>query len=117
MARVTLTKTTIEGPFGDYGAGEADLNLQAADITDKNQFKCTGKDIVIAQNTDVGAQTVTITSYADPYGRTKDITAYSLAADDVAIFGPFGTTGWMQADGYVYLEASAATVKFAVVAL
>jgi len=35
----------------------------------------------------------------------------------VAIFGPFGTTGWIQADGYVYLEADSADVKFAVVAL
>lgn len=117
MARVTLTKTTIEGPFGDYGAGEADLDLQAADITDKNQFKASGKDIVIAQNTGAGAQTVTITSIADPYGRTRDIAAYSLAADDIAIFGPFCTTGWMQSDGYIYLEADSADVKFAVVAL
>lgn len=117
MARTTLTKTTIEGPFGDYGAGEADLNLQAADITDKNQYKCSGNDIVIAYNSGISEYTVTITSAADRYGRTGDIATYALAAGDVAIFGPFVTHGWMQPDGYVYLEATNADVKFAVVAL
>lgn len=118
MARATLTKSTLEGQWGDYGAGEADLTFTAADASNKNQFVASGKDLVIAHNTDgANPYTVTITSVADEMGRTGNITTYSLAAGDIAAFGPFGLDGWEQTDGYIYLEASNAAIKFAVIAL
>jgi len=119
MAKETLTKTVPLGSNGAYGANLADMVMTAAEASLKNQYVCSGNDIVIAHNTNAGstARTVTVTSSADPYGRTGDITAYSIGAGEFAIFGPFKTTGWIQADGKVYLEASNAEVKFGVVTL
>ena len=118
MARTTLTKTTALGPYGDYSAANAaDLAMAAADTTNYNQFVASSRDLVIAHNTGGSAYTVTITSSDDPYGRTGDVAAYSLGAGEYAVFGPFKRPGWVQADGYVYLQASNAAVKFGVVAL
>jgi len=119
MARATLTKTTPLGSNGTYGANLADMVMTAANVSDKNQFVCTGNDLVIAHNTNAGstARTVTVTSVADPYGRTGNIAAYSIGAGEFAVFGPFKSTGWQQTDGYVYLEADNAEVKFGVVTL
>lgn len=117
MARATLTKTTPVGSYGSYAVNAADLTMAAANVSDKNQFVASGNDLVIAHNTGASEHTITITSIADPFGRTGDITAYALGAGEYAIFGPFKTTGWMQADGKVYLEANHAEVKFGVATL
>lgn len=121
MARSTLTKTSALGTRSDvYTAGAATLTMTAstgASGSNGNQFICSGKDLVIAHNTGASPYTVTITSIVDPYGRTGDIATYSLPAGTYAIFGPFENTGWRQTDGYVYLEATNAAVKFGIVPL
>ena len=104
----------LEGAYGDYGAGEADVVLTAADVANFNYAMFKTGDIVIAHNTDVAAQTVTITSIEDDQGRTGNIATYSLAADDIAVFGPFERNGWMQDDGQLYMRATSANVKFGV---
>ena len=117
MARVLLAKTTALGAYASYGANLADLTMAAANVADKNYFVAGGNDLVIAHNTGVGAVTVTVTSVADPYNRTGDIAAYSLAAGEYGVFGPFKNLGWAQSNGQVYLEAASADVKFGVVAV
>ncbi len=120
MARSTITKTTLVGsyPALPLVADSADLNLQAAtgsSGSNGNQiaFSSAGVLYVIAQNTHAStAYTVTFTSKADGYNRTGDISAYSLAAGDVAVFA-FQGAGWKQSDGYLYLEANNVAVKFA----
>ncbi|MBW2084435.1 MAG: hypothetical protein JRI54_00165 [Deltaproteobacteria bacterium] len=114
MARATLTKTNAPGYYASTGAA---LTLAAADVTNKNEFVSTGKELVVAQNTGASSGTVTINSTADPYGRTEDITDYSIDAGGIAIFGPFPTLGWQQSDGKIYLEASTADIKFGVIVL
>jgi len=94
-----------------------DLTLAAADVGNKNQFLPSGNDLIIAQNSGASPYTVTLNSSVDGQNRTGDITAYSLDAGDVIIIGPLKTLGWVQADGYVYLEASNASVKIGIVAL
>jgi hypothetical protein len=118
MARTSLVKTTALGSYGDYSvANSADLTMAAGDVANKNQFAATGDEVVIAHNTNGSAQTITVTSSPDPYGRTKDISAYSIGAGEYAVFGPFELTGWVQTDGKVYLEVSHADVKLGVVKL
>jgi hypothetical protein len=118
MPRTALTKKTALGPYGNYTAGTVTLSLQAADVSNKNSFVCGPNDIVIAQNSGASPYTVTITSAADPLtGRSGDITTYSLAAGEIAVFGPFKAPGWMQTDGSIYLEASNAAVKFSPVTI
>jgi hypothetical protein len=119
MARASLTVATALGSYPTLQptANALDLAMAAANVADKNQFTASGNDLVFAHNTGVGAVTVTITSVADPYKRTGDITAYSIGAGEYAHFGPFKMDGWKQTDGKIYLEASSADVKFGVVAL
>lgn len=114
MARATLTKTTPLGKRTDkYTANAADLTMAAANVSDKNQFVASGKDLVFAHNTS-GASAYTIT--IDHTG-SDDITAYSLGIGEYAIFGPLELDGWCQADVKVYLEASNAAILFGVIDL
>ena|SRR3990172_6212686 len=120
MARTVLTKTT---PLGSYPtlplvANSADVTMTAADVANKNSFAASGNDLIIVQNTDaVNPYTVTITSIADDYKRTGDITAYTLQAGEIAVLGPFKLPGWQQADRSIYLEANNAAIKFGVLTL
>lgn len=100
-------------------AGTMTLTLLAADTTNKEKFQVTGKEILVAYNSNAGstARTVTITSVADEKGRTGDITTYSIAARKLFAFGPAQLAGWQQSDGYVYVEASDAEVLWGVLRL
>lgn len=111
MPRINLTKTTPLGTRSDGCA--ADLTMEAADASNKNQFAASGKDLVIAHNTGASPYTVTITNLDG----ADSISTYSLAAGEIAIFGPFDLTGWCEADWKIYLEASNAAVKFGVLDL
>lgn len=119
MARQAHTPFTPLGTKTNvYTAGAADITMKAAISADKEQASHNGKVLIIAHNTDgANPYTVTFSSVVDDLGRTGDITAYSLAAGDYCVFGPFSTEGWRQSDGKLYFEASNAAIKFAVVAL
>lgn len=118
MARQShIPLTALGTKTDDYSAGAADLTMTAADTVNKEEVALTGNELVVAHNTNAGAQTVTVSSVVDDMGRTGDITTYSLAADDYAVFGPFGLQGWRQSDGSLYFEASHADVKLGVVKL
>ena len=120
MPRATLTKVTAPGnnPVLPITANAVDLPMTAANAANKEQFVASGKDLIIAFNSGAGARTVTITSVADPKNnRTGDITTYSIGAGEYAVFGPFNREGWMQSDGYIYIEAEHAEVKWGVITL
>lgn len=115
MPRTTLTKTTV--PASPYTGAGAAITMTAADVANKNQFAASGNDLVIAHNSGASPATITITSAEDPYGRTEDITTEAIAAGAIRVFNLRALPGWRQSDGYIYLEASAADVKFGVLAL
>lgn len=114
MARQTLTKTTAPSPNPTAGTA---VTFTACNLTDKEQFALTGRELILVKNDDAASQTYTINTVADPYGRTKDITANSIAAGAIHVVGPIGLIGWQQTDGNLYLEASDTDVKFAVITL
>ena len=120
MARTAITPQAPLGSYDPYAAGDADLAMNAstgAAGSSGNQFVSSGNDLVIVQNTDVGAQTITFTSVDDPYGRSEDITTYELDPDQIGMFGPFQVTGWRQTDNNVYFETSDAGMLIAVIPL
>lgn len=119
MARVTLTAQDALGSYPSLpiASNGADLTETAADATNKEQVLLTGRELIIAHNTGAGARTVTFTSVADALGRSGDITTYSIGAGEIAVFGPFKREGWAQSNGYLYIEASHAEVKWGVVRL
>jgi len=117
MARLPLTVYIPVGgyPVGQPAANSADFVFaEPGTPADGISFPLTGEEILLAQNTTGGALTVTINSTPDPHGRTGDITAYSVGANEFAAFGPFPTSGWVQTDGKLYAVGSATGLKFAV---
>lgn len=119
MPRTTLSKTTLVGPYPatlPVAALSLDLNFQACDTTNLNQFSPSGDDEILAWNTGASSYTFTVTSAPDPQGRTGDITTYSVAAGAIAAFR-VKMLGWVQSDGKVYLQGSNTALKFAIVAL
>jgi len=114
--RTDITPVSPKNPNSTISANSADVVSVSADAANGMAVPLTGRELVYARNTGAGARTITITSVADDFGRTGDISAYSLAAGEECLFGPFTTKGWQQsADGKLYLTAEHAEVKLLVI--
>jgi hypothetical protein len=116
MARTAIAAQVPKGPFisGQPAAGALDVAETAADVANGNLFIASGADFLIVHNTDVGAQNFSISSMPDGFGRSQDVTNYSVAAGKISVFSLRDTRGWMQADGNIYINAASANVKFAI---
>lgn len=121
MARAVMTITSMPAkyPTLPISANGLDVAFTAAGASFAlgHEYAITGKEILIVRNGNVGAQTVTITSCADPYNRTGNITTYSIGVGEYAIFPQFQLTGWQQADGYLWVDFSAADEEYIVLRL
>lgn len=98
-------------------AGDLTLTFAAMDASNGNSFFATGREVVIVQNSDASPHTFTVTSVADPYGRTDaSLTNYSVAANGFAVIQFRQLAGWTQVGGQtVFLTTSSALLKIAVV--
>lgn len=114
MARQDIPATTAPGSYQDASTA---VVFTAADPVNKEEFVLSGNDLLLIHNTGGAAATWTATSAPDRLGRSDDITAESIAAGAIHVFGPISLEGWRQADRRFYFEASAATVTFAVIRL
>jgi hypothetical protein len=115
MSRVLVATKIAPGPYPSAGVDVS--AFVAADASNFNYFLSTGRELLIAQNTDTNPHTVTVHSQADNFGRTGDITAESIAAGHFHIFGPFAKSYWADSTGNINIDASDATVKFLVIQL
>jgi hypothetical protein len=88
-----------------------------ASCADGAEFPVTGKEIVIVHNGAVGAKTLTVTSYADPFSRTGDVTTYSLGAGEYMMLPQFQPQGWANPSGNLHMVASDTAVEFIVLKL
>lgn len=109
MARTTITPT--EAPAA-APLTTTTLTWTAGDVANGNQFAHTGREVLLAKNTGVGARTITFQSKAiggreDPL----DNIAISIAAAGYRVWGPFDTKGWKQADNFVYFDVEHAEVQ------
>lgn len=114
MARVLLTPTVAPGQYPLAGVAVTET---AADTTNFDMFVSTGKELLVAHNTDASSHTVTINSVADDKGRTGDITAESIAAGAIRIYGPFAKSYWAQSNGNINCQSNSALVFFSVIQL
>lgn len=115
-----ITVQTVLAPFAAVGAGAADFTFAAGTVSDGDTFVCTGRELLLVKNTEVAdPKTITITSVDDETNRSENITSYSLAAGDYAVFGVGLTNskGWKSTAGTIRITVSAATVKVAVLRL
>jgi hypothetical protein len=95
-------------------ADSADITFDAGDDVNGNAVQNAGNELVLVNNTGGGAGTITFTAAPDSIGRTGSISAYSVGAGEIAVFGPFPTSQWRQSDGMLYINVSAATMELAV---
>jgi len=117
MTPVLLNSQIPNGPYisGAPAGGSLDLVKAASDASLGNSFKLTGHEVLLAENTDSGAQTITITSSPDAKGRSQDITAYSIAAGKTMAYSFLsGQEGWIEGDGTCHVMTSSALVKLTV---
>jgi hypothetical protein len=115
-----LTITTIIAPFATVAANAADVTMTAGD-TGGDTIACNGRDVIIAQNTHAAdPYTITIASEIDEQNRTGDITTYSLAAGEIAVFGVglTNSVGWKDATtGLISVDVENAAVKWGILRL
>jgi hypothetical protein len=114
----TLSTQVLIQNNAQVTAGQLAFTLTACDNSSGNTFTSTGREILIAQNTDSSPHTFTITPVADPYGGTNTtLTAYSLAA--AGSLGAFSAVqmkyqiGWISGST-IALTCSSNLIKFAV---
>lgn len=86
------------------------------DPTDRQTPLVDAKTVVMAYNTDSGAHTITFTSVLNAFNRAGDITAYSVAAGKIALFGPFRNAGWASL-GKLLIDISDPKLRLAVITL
>jgi hypothetical protein len=112
MSRTAVPPQQLTGP---YGTPIPALPFTAGDPGNGMQFVLVKGDILIIWNSDVGTHHFTLTSVADVYGRSQDVTAQALLAGAFAVFGPIDFPGWQQpSDGTLHFTCDDATIKFAV---
>jgi len=101
--RTVLTPIAVGASYATSGV---DLDWTEADTVNYNRFVNTGREILVVDNTGSDTVTVTVSSVADPYGRTGDATK-AVVAGESAVFQMFPTAGWQQSDGYIYVSCTA----------
>ena len=92
-------------------ATSLDVGEITANDTNGIDFVASGREIIIAHNTTGGALTFTLVSVADPFGRTGDITSYSVGAGLFSIV-PTPVAGFAGAGGKIQITVSAVGLKF-----
>lgn len=114
MPREIHTPVVAPGKFPTAGAA---FTWTAAVPANKEEFILTGRELLLARNVGASPHTITITSVQDPFNRSGNITAESIAVSEFKMYGPVDITGWQQPDGNLYFEADNAEVEFAVIRL
>jgi hypothetical protein len=97
-------------------AGDLTVTFTACDASNGNSFVVTGQEILLVQNSGGSAYTFTISSVADPFGRSDtSLTGYSVAASAITAIQLKYLIGWQQTGGVLYTSCSNAAIKFAMV--
>jgi hypothetical protein len=114
-----LSAGALYYPVTPLVATSADLVMTTGDAGNGHVTPIVdGKTVVIAQNTGVGARTITISSVADGQNRKGDITAYSIGPGKISMFGPFKQSYWNQSSpAGLWIDVSNAEVLLTVVTL
>ncbi|KKM71085.1 hypothetical protein LCGC14_1434240 [marine sediment metagenome] len=116
------TAITTQTPLGPHPAipisvGALDFTFANGDTALGNEFVITGRQLLLVFNNDVGAQTFTISSVPDAFGRKGDITDYSLDAGDYVAFWFGSVVGWRQTANKILLASSNDAIQYAVLNL
>ena len=119
MPRTAVTVQTPKGPnVGAFTSNLCDITFTAADVANKNSAVFQGnRMLVVIKNDDAGSVSWTITSKANPSGRTGDIVDPTFETGKVAMFIVERDGFQQEADNSLHFEASDADCKFAILAI
>ena len=113
-APTLLTSARLKQNNYAVQAGDLLVSFVAMDAVNGNSFATDGNEILLFQNSDASAHTVTITSIADELGRTdSSLTSYSIPANGIVAIQMKVLNGWSNA-GVVTMSTTSALVKVAV---
>jgi hypothetical protein len=99
-----------------YATVPSSITFVAADAVNGNSFVNTGRDMLIALNSDTNPHSCTVASVADASGRTGDSTK-NINAGAYYVWQLFPSLGWQQTDGTIHVTCSDATMKLALIHL
>ncbi len=108
------TITALTAPT-NYATSASSITWTTGDPTNGHKVVLTGREVVVAINNGSLTQGVTVQSVADKYGREGDSDYIILGSSQVIFFQMFPTHGWIQSDGYLYIDVSSATIGVAVI--
>lgn len=123
MAAQVIPVVPFIGPYITLQPTAASLNVawttgQVGSGDNIIQTSGTTRYHLLMRNTHASlAQTVTIVSVADPFIRTGDITAYSIAAGLYASYWFSSTLGWANGSGNITIQCSTTDISFMLFAL
>jgi hypothetical protein len=115
MAQTALTPVQLK--LNNYAVVAGDLLVTPVvmDAVNGNSFPATGNEVLFFYNPDSSPHTITITSVADPYGRTDaSLTAYSIPATSFIFIEMKQLQGWLESGSLIFLATSSALVKVSV---
>ena len=118
MPRVTVVvnENAKRYPALPVVADSLDFDFTAGDAVNGLEYVASGREVVIIGNLNVGAQTFSLLSVSDEFGRKGDIAAYSLGPSEFAVLVP-PLKGFQQADGKIHIDVSHNDVNIAVLRL
>jgi hypothetical protein len=76
----------------------------------------TGRQVIIYRNSGATPRIVTVSSTADPQGRTGDFSD-SVPAGEMHVSPMFPVDGWRQTNGKLYFSGAHAEVLFSVITI
>jgi hypothetical protein len=107
------TILSAEGPLSVYPVVPGWLTFTASDSANGNRVKLEGRYMVFAKNTGQSNNTVMVKSSADSNGRLDDA-LITLLPDTTTIFYGVANAGFMQSDGYFWIDTSSDDVELAI---
>lgn len=119
MPRVTVTVNESAKRYPTplpVAINSLDFAFTVGDAVNGLEYVATGREAVLLRNVNIAAQTFSLLSVADEFGRKGDITAYSLGPSEFAVLAP-PLKGFQQADGKIYIDVGHNDVNIAVLRL
>jgi hypothetical protein len=116
MPRQELTITQL-APRG-LRAGTVGIQ-NTPDAVNFNYWRPTGADIVVVRNPTGAAATIKFSQTPDQAGAMQGVAAWTrtVPPNSLRAWGIFRPSGFIQADGRIYVDASVNTIRIIVLAL
>lgn len=113
MSRVIIPTLALAQNNYAIQPGDLSVSFTAGDPVNGDSFLITGNEILLVQNTDSVAHNYTALGTEDHIGRTGNL-VYTVPAGSLSAVEFTVLEGWVQPDGFVYLNPSDTHIRFAV---